>query len=237
MASAAGTRSLIYEILPERMATIPYPAVEEAKLAWNGNLNLPSPADTKQKAWDTPLVQATYNNHLLEKAADTKCQARLLAVSAKETGAWFNALPISSLGLWMDDDVIRIAAGHRLGIPICHPHQCHHCKATVGELGFYELSCFKNEGRLSHHAAINSIIQRSLMVAGISSILEPAGLSRSDGQRSDGVTIAPWKSGRHLSGMSHVLAHLQPHMRYRQHQKQELLQLWQSGKRRSNMRL
>ena len=50
LASAAGTRSLIYEILPERMATILYPAVEEAKLAWNGNLNLPPPvppADTK----------------------------------------------------------------------------------------------------------------------------------------------------------------------------------------------
>ena len=35
----------------------------------------------------------------------------------------------------------------------------------------------------------------------------------------------------HLSGMSHVLTHLQPHMRYRQRQKQELLQLWQSGKK------
>ena len=54
--------------------TIPYPAVEEAKLAWNGNLILTSPvpqADTKQKSWDTPLVQATYN-HLFEKAAVTR---------------------------------------------------------------------------------------------------------------------------------------------------------------------
>ena len=40
-------------IIISRMATILYPAVEEAKLAWNGNPNLPShapPADTKQKA-------------------------------------------------------------------------------------------------------------------------------------------------------------------------------------------
>ena len=88
----------------------------------------------------------------------------LLAVSAKETGActWLNALPISSVGLRMDDDVIRIAVGLRLGIPICHPHQCHHCKATVDELGSHGLSCSKKEGPLPHHAAINSIIQRSL---------------------------------------------------------------------------
>ena len=33
LTSATGTHSIIYDILPERMATIPYPAVEEAKLA------------------------------------------------------------------------------------------------------------------------------------------------------------------------------------------------------------
>ena len=38
LAYAAGMRRFIYV-----MATIPYPAVEEAKLAWNGNLNLTSP--------------------------------------------------------------------------------------------------------------------------------------------------------------------------------------------------
>ena len=77
LASAAGTHSIIYDILAEGMATIPYPAVEEAKLAWNGNLTLTSPvppSDTKQKAWDMPLVQATYD-HLLENASDTKCHA------------------------------------------------------------------------------------------------------------------------------------------------------------------
>ena len=132
----------------------------------------------KVESMGTPLVH-------------TQCQARLLAVFAKETGAWLNALPI----LRMDDDVIWIAVGLRLGIPICHPQQCHHCKATVGELGSHGLSCSKNESRYTHHATINSIVQRYLMVARIPSILEPAGLSHSDGQRPDGVTIAPWKSG------------------------------------------
>ena len=47
----------------------------------------------------------------------------------------------------------------------------------------------------SRPAAINSIIQRSLAAAQIPSTLEPTGLIGSDGQRPDGVTIAPWKSG------------------------------------------
>ena len=50
------------------------------------------------------------------------------------------------------------------------------------------LSCIKSKGRHPRHAAINSII--------LPSTLEPTGLIGSDGQRPDGVTIAPCKSGR-----------------------------------------
>ena len=128
-----------------------------------------------------------YKPHIIifwKKAADTKCRALLLAISAKETGVhvWLNALPIYSLGLRMDDNVIQIAVGLCLGIAICHPHQCHHCKATEDELGSHGLSCSKSEGHLPRHAAINSIIQRSLMLARIPSILESAGLSWFDGK-------------------------------------------------------
>ena len=77
----------------------------------------------------------------------------LLAVSAKETGAWLNAPPISSVGLRMDDDVIRIAVGLRLGIPM-------HLSSTpmpslqgnsIDELGSHGLSCSKNEGSLPRY--------------------------------------------------------------------------------------
>ena len=42
------------------------------------------------------------------------------------------------------------------------------------------------------------IIHRTLSSAGIPSRLEPPGLSRSDGKRPDGVTLAPWSLGRPL---------------------------------------
>ena len=43
--------------------------------------------------------------------ANQLSQARLLSVSHPESGAWLNALPISLVGLRIDDEVIRIAVG------------------------------------------------------------------------------------------------------------------------------
>ena len=44
----------------------------------------------------------------VESAANDLTKVRLLALSYPESGAWLNALPLSSIGLRMDDDVIRI---------------------------------------------------------------------------------------------------------------------------------
>ena len=51
------------------------------------------------------------SDFLLESAANDLDHACLLAASIKESGAWLNALPISNLGLRMDDDTIRVAIG------------------------------------------------------------------------------------------------------------------------------
>ena len=61
----------------------------------------------------------------------------LLAVQAKESGEWLNALPVPSL----DDEVVRIAAGLRLGVPLCRPHPCSQCGGHVDEPGTHGLSC------------------------------------------------------------------------------------------------
>ena len=135
---------------------------------------------------------------LLDNAPDARSRARLLAVVTKESGAWLHALPISAFGLRMGDDVIRIATGLRLGLPICRPHHCQHCYAEVDELGLHGLSCVKSAHRHFRHAAVNSIVQMSLASAKIPSMLEPSGLFRSDSKCSDGITIAPWKSGHSL---------------------------------------
>ena len=131
-------------------------------------------------------------------ASDQQASARLKAVTTSESGAWLQALPISSLGLRMDDETIRVAVGLRLGLPLCRPHMCTSCGAEVDKLGTHGLSCRFSKGRHSRHAAINDSIKQSLDCAKVPSHLEPTGLYRSDGKRPDGATIVPWKRGKIL---------------------------------------
>ena len=125
LASAAGCEDLIVKIFPRQVQSSPYPAVEAACKEWTGDHDQsppPTPVKIRQKAWDKPRVQDTYKV-LLETASDLRAQAKLLATTTKESGAWVHALPISSLGL-MDDKVVRIAVCLCLGLPLCQPHNC-----------------------------------------------------------------------------------------------------------------
>ena len=116
----------------------------------------------------------------------------------EESGAWLQTLPVSSLGLRMEDDVFRVATGLRLGVPICQPHKCQLCGSPVDRQGTHGLHCRKSLGRHPRHSAINDLIKRSLGSAKIPAHLEPAGICRSDGKRPDGATVLPWRNGRIL---------------------------------------
>ena len=117
--------------------------MKDAKLLWAaGHESCPPEgiAQHRQKAWDTSKT-ASLAEGLLENALGSRARARLLASRAKDSGAWLNVLPISSLGLRMDDDTIRVAVGLRLGAPLCRPHTCQHCGAEVDSLATHGLSC------------------------------------------------------------------------------------------------
>ena len=131
-------------------------------------------------------------------AADEEERARLLAVTTKESGAWLRALPVTALGLRMDDSTVRVVVGLRLGTRICGAHTCQHCEAEVSGLGRHSLSCKKSVGRFQRHTVLNDIMKYTLSAAHVPSRLEPTGLLRSDGKRPDGVTLAPWKCGQLL---------------------------------------
>ena len=72
------------------------------------------------------------------------------------------------------------------------------CGQNVDKHGCHGLSCKKSRGRFARHCALNDAIQRSLGSAQVTSVLEPAGLDRGDGQRPYGLTILPWKLGKAL---------------------------------------
>ena len=133
----------------------------------------------------------------MERHTNTNDKARLLAASSKYSGDWLHAIPISSCGLRLDDKVVRIAVGLRLGINICELHVCI-CGSIVDVRRSHALSCKHTSGRLTRHDHLSDIVLRSLTTAKIPATREPAGLLRSDGKRPDGLTLIPWCEGRCL---------------------------------------
>jgi len=171
--------------------------VDRAVSFWSSGRNLIAPPPIsagRQRSWDTPLVQFEHNQ-LLASLPNAQDRARLLAVSAARSSDWLHALPIVSCGLFLDDEAVRVAVSFRLGARACEPHTCP-CGSPVDALGLHGLSCRRGSGRNSRHHHLNDIIWRALSRAGIPSSKEPAGLSRSDGKRPDGMTLVPWRSGK-----------------------------------------
>ena len=142
-ASAATSSNLSHHILPLHLQRAPLPNFYDAVALWSEGHDQPPPesvASFHQNSWDSVKV-SIFVEALLVSAPDASSQVRLLAASAKESGAWLNALPIPSLGLKMDNDTIRIAVGLRLGFSLCRTHTGRHCGAEVDSLATHGLSC------------------------------------------------------------------------------------------------
>jgi len=199
LASAAGTRDLQAKILRNCLTPIDSAvdlvlALWSAKYDQSGVLCPVGEDAANQRSWDKPCVSADICR-LKISLPDRRDQARLLALSAPHSGDWIHALPLSSCGLRLDDEAVRVAVGLRLGSKICEPHQCP-CGSNVDSNGTHGLACRRSAGRTSRHHAINDLIWRALNRADVPAIKEPAGLLRSDGKRPDGLTQIPWQGGR-----------------------------------------
>ena len=200
LASAAGCSELVAQILPPQMQGVLNPSRDAALTAWqHGHDEVPpsGAASHRQKAWDAPLIQGTYDA-LMMAASNPSTRARLLAVASKEAGAWLTALPISSLGLRMDDEVVRIAVGLCLGVTLLF----HSVASTV-------VRTSTKWAHMSYLAVLAKVVtfamqpltthRRSHNAAKIPCHLEPNGLYRSDGKRPDGATMmVPWSDGKVL---------------------------------------
>ena len=107
----------------------------------------------------------------------------------------------------MNNNVVKVAVGLRLGVSLCQPHHCHQCRTEVDHLGLHGLSYRMSQGRHSQHTVINKLIRRPLASAKIPSHLEPSGTSCVDGKRPDGATVMPCKCGRVLTRDIYATCH------------------------------
>ncbi len=172
---------------------------KEALDAWQTITNkdpLNHPESLYQRHWDRDICSSIHQEILSSVSSDID-RARILANVARESSAWLNALPCSSLGTLLDNQSFRISVGLRLGLSICHPHTCV-CGQLVDRYGRHGLACKKSSGRKARHETINDLIKRALATCGVPALREPTGCNRSDGKRPDGLTLIPWKRGKPL---------------------------------------
>ena len=149
---------------------------------------------TKLKSWDKPVIDKICSI-LLAFQRDEHNKARLLAASAAHDSDWLQALLISSCGLRIDDEAVRVAVGLRLYTNLCDQHRCP-CGTVVDCRGTHGLSCNRSSARIARHSYINDIIHRALVRAKIASVKEPVGLSLTDEKLPDGLTLIPWQIGK-----------------------------------------
>ena len=110
--------------------------------------------------------------------------------------AWLHTFPVSSLGLRMENNAVRVAVGLRLAAAICHPHTCCHCGVEVDHLATHGLNCSKSEGRHFRHAALMTSCTEDCHLPTFLHRFEPVGISCSTEKRPDEVSLVPWKMGR-----------------------------------------
>jgi len=206
LASAASTEELTSSLLPTRLRDVIDSGIATAMSAWSQlatrssttSTSTPSPpASPVQRVWDSQCCEIQADL-LLDAAADVVDRARLLASRAPGSGDWLHALPLSSVGLKLDNATVRISAGLRLGAPVVRPHICV-CGAMVTSDGHHGLSCRRGSGRHSRHNQINDLLCRAFVSSGTSATREPQGLCTGNGKRPDGVTQIPWSRGRCLA--------------------------------------
>ena len=151
---------------------------------------------TKQRSWANPVVEREFAI-LLQRQVDDYSEARLLVAASKHSADWLHAIPITSCGLRLDDDAIRIAVGLRLGADVCQPHTCC-CGVQVDVKESHALSRKRNSGQIIRLNHLNEITHRSLNRTGILTTRESQELLRVDGKRPDGHTLIPRWEGRCL---------------------------------------
>ena len=93
-------------------------------------------------------------------------------------GDWLLALLISACGLRVNDEAVCIAAGLRLGIDLCAPHECPYGAMVRGD-GPHGMSRSLGPGRTARDALLSDIILwlwRDLSKACFPGTKEPTGL-------------------------------------------------------------
>ena len=124
LASAAATLPLQEAILFISVAGVDDTTVSSIKTTWSCLDNTTEPSDLSkhiQRAWDAPVTTAAYND-LMSTSQSPVDLARPKAVVTPHAGDWLHTPPLTTVGLRLSDEEIRVAIGYRLGTNMSTPH-------------------------------------------------------------------------------------------------------------------
>lgn len=169
----------------------------EAEESYFLSLNIEPATLKSQKAADR-LICEQRRDTVVRALQTPREQAIFKAAADPLSGKWLQALPSPALGTTLDPNSFRVAAALRLGAPLCSPHRCGGCPDPVDKFADHHLSCERSQGRHPRHSELNAVILQSLRRAHVPAILEPIGLTMSDGRRPDGQTLTTWARGKCL---------------------------------------
>lgn len=128
-------------------------------------------------------------------------RARLLALTAKNTGHWlYGSCYTVAPRLWLDAQHFFIAARIRLGLPIGEEHKCNLCRhAHVSDAyGVHSLSCLGDGGKTRMHAAVLDEIVKLAQAADASPRREAHALPLSPNLRLDAAFTLPLARGHQV---------------------------------------
>ena len=200
IASVHRCRQLVSTILPNNFCEAMSDERKKAEDEWlsraGDKLAPVDEACKQQKSWDAPIAEHLMDQLLLE--ANQVDRARILGAATSESSAWLRALPSASLGTHLDNETVRVAVALRVGADVYSGFHSCKCGTLADTKGHHVLTCRFSAGRIPRHTALNDIVRRALLAAGVPALLEPRGIDRGDGKRPDGMTIYPFSHGRCL---------------------------------------
>ena len=186
--------------LAASLAVVDGSAVNSAKIAWTRQASTSEPPDAVkhiQRAWNAHITMAVYNS-LLQTCSSPIDQARLKALVTPHVGDWLHAPPLTSVGLRLSEEPIRMATSYRHGTTICQPQTCV-CGAIVDARWLHGLACRKSVPRHVRHSQLNTLIWRTVKKTQTPANKEPIRLSRADGKRPEGAILVSWTRGKPLA--------------------------------------
>ena len=197
LSSANAASKMVSTLYPERVASIE--GIDAALALWEAQtgaaaINTPS-SKSQRKLFEASA--ARLYKELAESTPDSPNAVRLKCLSCTEAGAYLSGPPSQKHRTRLDGPAFACAVRLRQGQPVAAASRCV-CGQDLDPLGSHALNCRHGNGKQVRHRLINEFVRSAFVSAGCAVVLEPQGLSRTDGKR-PGVTVLPFSNGRCLS--------------------------------------